>query len=763
MMDGMQEQIPYTIEEFAGGITDYYVDGPQNGAQYMENLLLTPSRKLTTRDGTNYWVDAQIGALATRGAIVNHFEEPLFLQARKAFYKSAPNAYAQIFGPNNGGATDPALSDSAVTTSSILSAASWKGHTFAVTDDMTQPEKFFKDSVGTWRVRTAGLPKPPSLSAVAGTSGTTYSYLYAVVYSYQYSVGNQVFEDRSSPYLITAQAGAAVAGGAAITLTLPQFTGYGKNWDQVSINQEIYRTINNGRDLYLVTSQAYNVTTYSDVMPDATLLNQAPCYINGGVLDNDLPPQCKYLHIMGDVGYYAYCKDSTGTYPYQIRQSVPGDIDSVPGSNNLEVVEPVTGITSHNSKPIVMCTNKVFRVEGGFDQFGQGSMTAIEISPNAGCVSHQSIVQTPLGIFWFGTDGIYHSEGYVVHKITTHLPLTYKLLTANSTKQKRVQGTYHADLECVVWACSRTDSNNENDSLLVLDLRWGLRIGALDVKQTPATFYFWSSTNFSSVRWVNRQLLLNTDKGYALYLDSTRNFDVKAQSSGSPSTWNETTLLYNWVSTASDLGTKQYRKWVPRFVVDFTSSSSLSMAITSISDGGRLTAVLKPIRYRGNVIWGIGDVFWGSGGYTWEKAGTLDYKRRMPAGALRSMHRQVGLSNAKEVILSSSTLGSVTVNKGSLTVVLHGTLVWPSQFTDYVIAFANDGYVREFTIATVSTNTVVVTDPTGNFPASGTYNFVVRGYPKGESLNLNSVQIWFQPVSKTQTGYVASDSGEPST
>jgi hypothetical protein len=154
-------------------------------------------------------------------------------------------------------------------------------------------------------------------------------------------------------------------------------------------------------------------------------------------------------------------------------------------------------------------------------------------------------------------------------------------------------------------------------------------------------------------------------------------------------------------------------------------------------------------------------LFWGDAGYKWNQQGTIDSKRRVPKNSLRSMHRQIVLENAKVVVITSDLLGTVGVNSGTLTAVLDGTLTWPSEFVDYFIAFSNDGYVTEFTISTVSTNTIVFLDPDGSVPATGTYSFVVRGYPKGEVLHLNGIQMWWMPISKTLSAYTVAGSGEP--
>ncbi len=755
---------PYVIEDFSGGITDFYTEGPDNAGQIFENLELTPTRKIKSRPGITWLMDAQGGGTDTRfGALFNHADMFIAIQDRQMLVRTNDTTYQTVYGPN--GPTDPAIPDGSAGEETIYSHAYWRGHTFVATDTMGSVQKMYKDSSDLWQVRNAGLPACPAFTHSVADVGTTKTYLYGFVLKYTYTVGAVTFTDRGPVLLRQVQKTNDIGGGSAVTLTPPGSLVTNENWDEGTIDIEIYRTVNNGKNFYLVTTIDVTQTApVSDTMTDATLQLQSQLYTNSGELDRDQPPQCKYLHVLNDTGYFAYCKDTNGTYAFQLRQSIPGDVDSVPSQNVLELRESITGLSSFNDRIIVMSTNEVNRVEGKFDRFGRGSLTTVRISSNAGCASNNSIVQTPGGLFWFGNDGIYYSNGLTVDKISPHINQTFLNLVSSDVRKSRIHGTYQPELELVIWTVCR-DNSTEADALLILDLRWGLRLQALNQKQTPATFYFWNSPDLSptAVTWINQSLCLASDNGYLYQVSDNETVDIKYEDSGSPSDFLSQVIIYDWKSCSTDFGSKFMRKWVTWVFASCENSSNLSLQMIDSVDNARRSFAMKPIRFRGNIVWGESEVFWGEEGYGWNVSGMVEERRRVAAGMLRCNHRQLELTNAHIALLTSDTTSDVTVNASAKTAVLDGTLTFPTSFYDYFIAFENDGYEREFLIASISTNTLVYVDAGNLGPANGSYGFVIRGKPKNEVFSLNGVMWYWQPIDKSHKTYSGAGTGEPST
>ena len=750
---------PFDFAEFSGGITDYYLGGPLNAARVMMNLELTDTRKPRTRAGIFWHWNEQIDTSADRvGLLMNHDEELLVLQGQRLWYLDT--IPTEINGPN--GPTDAAIPDGGVTDNSYFCSTFWRGHTLVTGNDQFSPQMFYKDASNNWQVRNLGLPEVGAVSGVSSSVGSTYSYIYAFCWKYSYTVGDQVFESRGPMTLLTQESNGTI-GSATITLTLPGGLPTVENWDASSIILEIYRTINGGKNFYLVKTQGSSATSTTDTMTDATLQLQPAAYINGGTLDFDPPPKARFVHVMGDLAYYGYIEEGSYTYPYLLRQSTPGIVGAVPASFNLELSDTIKGIGNFNDKPVVFCSKQVFRIEGQFDRFGKGFMRQVEISPSAGCASHTSIVKTPYGIFWCGRDGVYMTNAYTVEKISDHLNATYKSLTANSSRQLNIQGTWNPDLEQVVWTACRESGSNTPDILFILDLRWGLRLKS--ETETPATFYMFEAPSFepTAVMWFNQQLLFGTDWGYVMQLDDSKRSDLKFENSGEPDDFDRQAIIYELETVTTNFGSNFMRKWVPWVFVSCDNETNLSLQIVDITDKGFKEVDLKPIRFRGNITWGITDLFWGESGYQWLLQGIVEEKRRVAKGALRANHKALRLTNAKVVLWSTeSGGGDLYVDADNATATLWGSQTFSSSFLDCWIAFSNDGYSREYLITQVSTNTVTFDDADFPAPLTGTYDFVVRGIPKDEILSLQGLQYWWKPVSQTQKSFTRASTGEPS-
>jgi hypothetical protein len=85
---------------------------------------------------------------------------------------------------------------------------------------------------------------------------------------------------------------------------------------------------------------------------------------------------------------------------------------------------------------------------------------------------------------------------------------------------------------------------------------------------------------------------------------------------------------------------------------------------------------------------------------------------------------------------------------------------WPLYSVDYVIAFEDDGYVREFPITIRNDDqTITITDNASLLP-NGSYKWVIRGYAKNEVLNLLSYTLHYAILGQTQGHYDASTSGK---
>jgi hypothetical protein len=104
-------------------------------------------------------------------------------------------------------------------------------------------------------------------------------------------------------------------------------------------------------------------------------------------------------------------------------------------------------------------------------------------------------------------------------------------------------------------------------------------------------------------------------------------------------------------------------------------------------------------------------------------------------------------------------LGPATVNQAGLTATLSGSFKWLPGSVDYYVSFEADDYVTDFLITARTDTTITFEDPNGEAPADGTYNWVIRGKPKGEVLELNGYVLHWAFISKSHTPFSASSLG----
>lgn len=757
---------PLELKDFSGGMTDFYLGGPLHKFQQAENLFIVKysdeTGKLFTRPGSDIY-DAtyyQIPAGDQRINTLKYFESVLFYHsARKLYYVNA--GWQTLQGPSSND-----LFPSGVDTTTVVSLATWNKHLFITSSDLTQRvQKVYSDSGGTWRLRTAGMPALASSPVpTGGTPGTTKSYLYRFLYYYTYTVGTITYIDRGPTTEVTATNTTAIAVGAANTISWASIPALANstthNYDTASANLkvEIYRTTNGGSNFFYVSAVNNGTTTYADTLTDALLQDNEPLYTEGGAPDRDPPPLCKLVHVVGDRGFYAHTKEGTEVHTNRVYQSIPSDIDAVPATFYSDVDDEIVGMSSVQNTPIIMCLGgAIYRVDGFIDELGLGFLSPQKISATAGCVSSLSIVQTLEGVYWAGIDGFYFSDGYRVVRISTGIRNTYKSLISTATTKRRIYGKYDATNKRIYWAVQYASTATDNDYIFVLDLNFGV---SEDMPFT--TLAGGDNFNPTAIEFIGANLVRADKHGYTFLHGDTLYTDPKIDITTAPSTWNVAVITYDYLSCATDFGSSFSKKWVPSVSVVAKNETNLSLQIRSINDYGRRTADLKPIRFRGNLVWGDEDVYWGDPSLVWNYVGLVDETRRMAPQHIRCEYKQLQLTNALVAIVSSDLIGTVNVDAAAKTATLvnAATYDWPTASVDYYLSFASDSYVINYPVSVRAANVLTFIDASNTVANATAGGWVLRGYPKGEVLHLISLCMHYAVFGKTQTPYRASETGE---
>ncbi len=749
---------PLEVTNFNGGVTDYFMGASMNRYKKADNLLIIKQGdegKLYTRPGSAIY-DAtyyQIPAAQRIGAY-KYFDSNLFyFSARKVYYVGA--GWVTMAGP-----TSHDLFSSAIDTTNVVSIATWNHHLFVACDGYEKPQFIYKDGSAVWQLRTAGFPYLATSPTVTKSGGTGQSFLYRFLYRVTYTVGTRTYTTRGpATEVILADSGAPDVNNVAITAVPTLGNGSFDNYDTTNVVTEVYRTTNGGQNFFLMGTVANGTATKTDSMSDATLQQQLPLYTEGGAPDFESPPLCKAMHVVDDTGFYGNIKVGSEILANRIRQSIPGIISACPSTFFTDVQDDIVTISSVRSNVIALCNDFIYRLDGRYDQVGTGFTVPVKISDTAGCVSALSVVQTLEGIYWAGNDGFYFSDGFQVQRISDGRSKTYKDIIASATRKRRIVGKFDAEKKRIWWTVQAAASATEVDECWVLDLNFGF---SSDMAFTTCSGGD-TRDNFAptALEFIGGQLVRGDRRGYTFLHSDTTYTDPKIDTGAVPSAWITSTIIYDYISAATNFGTSMVRKWVPYVDLTAHNETNLSLQIKSINDDGRLVGDLKPIRFRGNMTWGDADAVWGDPTLLWNFQGLIDESRRFPAGGLRCEYKQVEFTNAKVAIVSSDLLGLATVSNAAHTATLVGAASydWPSASIDYYLAFETDSYSKEYLVTARSSDVLTFSDATGTAP-SGNVKWVLRGKPKGEILNLLGYVIYYVIFGMTQGKFTKATSGE---
>jgi hypothetical protein len=727
---------------FDGGITDFYIDCPPNQYKEAENFLITADKSIETRPGSVFFLDDVQVPIASRiGSIINLKEQYLFVQSSRKLYE-VNSAWNAVSGANDAFA-------SATSTSSFVSTTEWNYQLFLTSDDLTsKPAKVYKDDTNTTRIRTAGLPSLGTTTVSIATPGSQVSYIWALHLVFTYKVGSSQIEyvDLGPVTYATDTSNSTISGGNIATLTLPTLTnggaGTNDNYDTANLKIWIYRTLANGQVPYYVDEVSLGTATYDDDTTDSELEDSLNVVYNVASRDNDPPPLAKFVHSTDDYCYWANVLEDDGVHrPYRVRQSKVSDPDSCPKGFFVDVDAEIVGLCSFGSRPLVFCNGPIYRIDGSFDDAGRGELVPQKINEKVSCVGHNSIVQTEYGVFWIAPTGAYFTDGYSVTPISTHLPNSFKrwLVEAN---YKKIYGAYDAYEKRIWWAFGQ--EANENDSAIILDLKFGIS------KNMPFTTAAGNSFAPAALCFFQKNMIRGHIGGYLFQHDDLVFTEPKVDGAASPDDWTVETLMWDFISGATSVGTRAMRKIFPRLILQAKNESNLSLAINGINDDGRSNLPCNGVIFRSNIVWGDDDTIWGDADLRWSYDGIIEAQRRFSAGGLRASYKQVQFTNSFVDIADTETYGQVTVDSSAKTAVLNdASHTWSIYAIDYYISFSYDNYEKIYKVESRSDTTLGLNDDLGSLP-NGSYDFKMTGYRKNEKFSLVSYSLIYNTFSLSQ-------------
>lgn len=285
--------------------------------------------------------------------------------------------------------------------------------------------------------------------------------------------------------------GTVVTGisGTAITLSAAALTSGSVSTVFSTLTIQIYRTINGGSVFFYAGMVANATANFTDSLADEDLQLNAPIYTSGGALGYDQPPtNAIAVTQTNDTFWYA-----TANTLYQSISGAPG---ACPSSFATPSSQRIIGLSDVNSFPILFCDKSVYRVEGTYDSFGNGSFALREISNSAGCLANSSVVKITEGLVWFGNGGLFFTDGYNVRKISKHLNISYQQW-ANAS----VTGDFDPTRNMAYWTINSTlSAGGPANAFLILHLSYGIKDESAFSTADSANNYYPTAMRFSSAR-----------------------------------------------------------------------------------------------------------------------------------------------------------------------------------------------------------------------------------------------------------------------
>lgn len=758
----------FRVDDWSGGITDHYLNGPQNVSFALKNLLVDRNKKLIVRPGSEI-EDETNYEIPTRVRISKLFlsNDQLFKQSERDLYYIDGGAYNQLLGPTSNSVFG------AGTVDDHIAVTSFSKYTILTTTNLSTPRMIYKDDSAVWQTRNLGLPELASSPVVTLTAGAdTLSYGYAFVYVYTFLVGTVTHTWRGPPTYVTASGAGKdeidIAHPAAITAIPSISNGSTENYDTTTIEIEIYRTEDASTEYRKVGSVGNDINGFAVSFNDNTAdgVDWAAgirLYTSGGVFGFDPPPSAKFVEMVNGVCWFGnmYGDDLTEERPNRLRQSLVNQPWACPASLTVDLDEDITGLSSVDVYLIAFERNATWRIEGAVDSLGRGIVRKRKISWTVGTVSHNSIVKTKKGVYFAAEDGFYFTDGFEVMKLTEHLDERYKARLDDTTAETRIYGVEDPKTKRVYWTMQSDPSTADADEIWVLDPYYGL--------SARSTFTTWQDAedldNFyaTALCFVGSDLYRADHQGHTFYHSDQFMTDPVVDTSLAAEDWLSRVVVFDYTSAAWAFGDEINKKYATMIHVVLKNDTNVSLQVQTINDdrGVPNARDLKEIRFRDSLVWGDEEAVWGDD-IVWDpNAGAIRAERRFPAGTLRFLYKQVRMTNSLTVIQKSDDYGTATVAAGAKTVTLNTPLTsdWFVRIVGSSIYFEADDYEQGFEIlARTSDDVLTVADPTGLL-VNGSTKWEIKGHRKGERMNLQSYIIPFIPYGESTPGFQDGDEG----
>lgn len=702
------------ILNFYKGITDKPEDGDIQAAEKLDNVNLRDNGKPETRDGS--WVASDLSFRTTNQLsaklVLEYLDDTIYIAGGKAYIDDT-STFAELQGVNTAIEIFPEADDD-----TFYSHFEWKDQFIVTSNAMSRPVKFFKDDARGWQVVSVGLPALATAPVVSVSGGSdSFSYIAGFCHKYTYKINSVDYIVRGP---VTQVQFIGASGGTFEYNSIPALAnGADTHYDLINTDIEIYRTLQNGVILYLDKTINNGVTSTTSDNDDLTIEQNARVYTDGGVLDNDPPPKCRYVMQAQNYAYYLCVTGETS----KGLESKADEIDAVPGGNSFKADKEITGGGVIFDDFFVYAKDRWYVLKGHYDNKGAGSVIPSIISNTDGTKYNTSFVNTTFGAVAFGQNSFIYCDRNKILPISGFDEL-YKKLSDNSSDDNPVVGTFDPINKRVYWSCKNASQTEHNDAIYVFHEKlWAGGVGA---------FTTWSGSKYFSPRYIkwlkNNKLFRGDDGGWLLVHDSKYKYDPMYKASSLVSSWDKEAIKEDIITSYLFGDDHNIRKWGCKLLINCLNRTNLTIQPSCATDGSKDFKPMSKIDIRTQATWGESHLYWKeTKNLYWKDA--LNIKRivNMPSGFARFNSRQLRFQKGLSIVYrpEQGYADTVTIDAINMKATFNGNV--PANIINKYLLI--NPYSKLFLIVNKeSTNVFKISDPSGSL-VDGTYKWYIKAYP----------------------------------
>lgn len=261
----------------------------------------------------------------------------------------------------------------------------------------------------------------------------------------------------------------------------------------------------------------------------------------------------------------------------------------------LAVSTNTTTLDNPSSPLIVFKNNSTWGFFGDILDDDQAAL--VQLSGHIGCISHRSIVNTPQGLIFVGTESIYVIRPDNLIPIDIGWPIAPAIRAIPQNQRFRVCAIYHKQFYKVSIAPTGASSNKTQ---WWLDMRPGTDIG-----QAPQWWGPHTVPPYVAMA-VNRRSALESDRGYGLSQGMTAtpawNLSLLQQANRRQDYYTpggDTTIVSRVQTQSLDTGSPFQRKIFTRTRVNGrTNANMTNLALSVVTDGG-IASIVPAMSFEG--------------------------------------------------------------------------------------------------------------------------------------------------------------------